>query len=478
MQNRLCIMKNFDLNIDKILDNWEVPHAIRELIANAIDESILTRTSSPRIFKDAAGWWHIKDEGRGLRYHDLIQSENKHKLANPLVIGKFGIGLKDALATFDRKGVRVLIKSRHGDITLSRVSKHSFEEIVTLHAAVSPPSQPDLVGTDCWLYGVNDSEIEAAKKMFLMFSESTLLEKTKYGAIHAGTQNGGIIYINGMKVADEPRFLFSYNITAISAAIKKSLNRERQNLGRGAYADRVRAMLMCCESKEVKKSLANELCSHSKGVAHDEMSWSEVQLHAVRILSAEKKEKIVVVTATELSERPDLVDEVKSCGAEVVVVSESLSEKIQGVSDLEGNQVNTLPHFAEQREAAFEFKWVAPSELSAPEARNWQHCDQILSFLGGRPSNVKEIKISETMRKEDAHSSFDAVGLWDSDEGLIIIKRSQLASLEAFAGTLLHEAIHAKDGVSDVSREFEYSLTKLSGVLAARVLEAKLPPTT
>jgi hypothetical protein len=466
-------MKNFDLNIDKILDNWEVPHAVRELIANAIDESILTRTSPPQIFKDAAGCWHIKDEGRGLRHHDLIQSENKQKLASPLVIGKFGIGLKDALATFERKGVRVLIKSRHGDITLSRVSKHSFEEIVTLHAAVSPPSEPDIVGTDCCLYGVNDSEIEAAKKMFLMFSESTLLEKTKYGEIHAGTQYGGIIYINGMKVAEEPRFLFSYNITAISVAIKKSLNRERQNLGRGAYADRVRAMLLCGESKEVKALLANEMRSHSKGGTHDEISWIEVQEQAVKILSAEGKGKVVFVTATELSERRDLVDEAESCGAAVVVVSENLSEKTQGVSDLEGNTVNTLRHFSEQREAAFEFKWVSPSELTAQEARNWQHCDQILSFLGGSPPNLNEIKISEIMRKEDAHSSFDAAGLWDEGEGRIIIKRSQLASLEAFAGTLLHEAIHAKHGVSDVSREFEICLTNLSGVLAARVLEER-----
>ena len=80
--------------------------------------------------------------------------------------------------------------------------------------------------------------------------------------------------------------------------------------------------------------------------------------------------------------------------------------------------------------------------------------------------------ISETMRKEGG-SSLETVGLWVGSEGRIIIKRSQLASLESFAGTLLHEAIHAKDGVSDVSREFESCLTKLSGVLAARLLSER-----
>ena len=37
--------RKFDLNIEKILDNWEIYHAIREIIANALDEMILTQTS-------------------------------------------------------------------------------------------------------------------------------------------------------------------------------------------------------------------------------------------------------------------------------------------------------------------------------------------------------------------------------------------------------------------------------------------------
>lgn len=36
--------RQFDLNIEKILDNWENYHAVREIIANALDEMILTNT--------------------------------------------------------------------------------------------------------------------------------------------------------------------------------------------------------------------------------------------------------------------------------------------------------------------------------------------------------------------------------------------------------------------------------------------------
>jgi hypothetical protein len=82
---------------------------------------------------------------------------------------------------------------------------------------------------------------------------------------------------------------------------------------------------------------------------------------------------------------------------------------------------------------------------------------------------VREIKISATMQAS-TYSSRDTEGLWDLNHGWIIIKRSQLAPLEKFAGTLLHEAIHAKFGLSDVSRDFETYLTNLCGNLAATLI--------
>ena len=95
-------MKKFDLNIEEILENWETHHAVREIIANAIDEQLLTKTKEVDIFKNN-GSWIIRDFGRGIKHTHLTQNENQEKLTNPSVIGKFGIGLKDALATFDRK---------------------------------------------------------------------------------------------------------------------------------------------------------------------------------------------------------------------------------------------------------------------------------------------------------------------------------------------------------------------------------------
>src|SRR3990172_6242182 len=95
----------FDLNVETILENWDVSDAVREIIANAIDEQLLTSTQDIQIYEDTQGW-HLRDFGRGLTYKHLTQNENKEKLANPhLVIGKFGVGLKDALATLDRRKI-------------------------------------------------------------------------------------------------------------------------------------------------------------------------------------------------------------------------------------------------------------------------------------------------------------------------------------------------------------------------------------
>src|SRR5262249_16054970 len=97
--------RNFDLNIEKILEGSDTCNAASEIIANAIDEQALSKTQEVQIEQDGDGAWHIRDFGRGLKYEHLTQNENQEKLRNPgKVIGKFGVGLKDALATLNRQG--------------------------------------------------------------------------------------------------------------------------------------------------------------------------------------------------------------------------------------------------------------------------------------------------------------------------------------------------------------------------------------
>ncbi|MCE7700245.1 MAG: hypothetical protein K8E24_015915, partial [Methanobacterium paludis] len=460
-------IKKFDLNIEKILDNWEVYHGVREIIANAIDEQILTGSKDMEIFKDENNRWHIRDYGRGIKYEHLTQNENDEKLENPQVIGKFGIGLKDALATFDRKGIKVLIKSKYGNIKVYKSQKHDFEDILTLHAYISPTKEPDFVGTEFILENLTDEDIQKAKDYFLKFSGDKIIEESKYGAILDKKGNESRIYVNGVKVAEEENFMFSYNITSLTKKIKKALNRERTNVGRSAYSDRVKSILLTSESMEIAQKLVNDLKSYSLGEMHDELKWLDVQEHAVKILNA--SEEVIFLTSEELIEEPNMVNEAKSGGYNLITIPTNLKEKIKKSTDIQGNDIRDLGQFYKEYDNSFEFKFVGFNELTENEKEVFYYTTKIFKLLGGEPDNIKEIKISETMRKETG-SFIEANGIWESSTGRIIIKRNQLRNIEAYSGTLIHEIAHATSGAGDVSREFEQELTRLLGIIFSKGL--------
>jgi len=461
------VVGKFDLNIEKILESWEPYHALREIIANAIDEQLLTQSKDIEIYKDGNGDWYVQDFGRGLKYTHLTQNENDEKLKNPNVIGKFGIGLKDALATLDRHGIRVLAKSKFGDISLIRSQKQDFDDIITLHTHIEKPSEPDLVGTKFVLLGISDDQVEKAKKLFLRFSGEQIIEKTRYGEIVEKKGSIGSIYINGVKVATEENFLFSYNITSLNAAIRKALNRERTNVGRSAYTERVKSILLSSDSINVAQSLADDLQNYSGGNHHDELSWLAVQEHAVKVLN--QNQKVVFVTSDEMIHRPNLIDEARSSGYRIIAVPNNLKTKIQGAEDFEGNTVTDLSHFITLYNESFKFEFVDIQDLSNSEQQIYRFTKQIFDLAGGKPKVVKAVKVSETMRKE-FRTNHETKGAWEASTGSIIITRSQLSKLASYAGTLLHEAVHAESGFEDVSRDFEIELTKLIGAICAKAV--------
>ncbi|MCM2466685.1 ATP-binding protein [Methanoculleus oceani] len=457
----------FDLNVEKILEDWEVYHAVREIIANAIDEELLTKTKKIEIFKDKANCWHIRDYGRGLNHQHLTQKENDEKLKNPHVIGKFGIGLKDALATFNRKGVQVSIKSKHEDITLERTKKHGFDDIITLHAQISPPSDNNFQGTEFILKNCSDSDISRAKDLFLRFSGEKVLETTSLGQVIKKKSDPAKIYVNGVQVAEEENFLFSYNITALNKAIQKALNRERTNVGRTAYADRVQKILTACESQEVAHELVNDLANYDAGEHHDELGWSEVSVHACRLLN--DRSKVVFFTSDEAMSAPNLVDRVRNDKYDVIIVPQKIKGKLQGAVDVSGNPIRDVEQFSRDWNNSLKFSFVSERQFTAKEKQVFEQTGQILDFVGGRPECVKEILISKTMRL-DPDSYLEVGGLWEASENRIIIKRDQLKDIQNYAGILLHEVAHATSDASDVSRSFENELTRYLGLVAEKAI--------
>ena len=149
-----------------------------------------------------------------------------------------------------------------------------------------------------------------------------------------------------------------------------------------------------------------------------------------------------------------------------MTVPQNIRHALAGRSDTDGKAIRDLEVFHRELAASYEFRFVNAQDLDNSEWAIFRHVEQLVRMVGGLPKNVKEIKVSETMRP-DLLTGDATVGLWDADTRRIIIKRSQLASLPLFAGTLLHEITHAATGHPDVSRAFESALTELIGSLAA-----------
>jgi hypothetical protein len=330
----------FDLNVEKVLEHWTPAEGLREVIANALDEASLSGTREPELV-NRDGAWIVRDYGRGLRYTHLTQKENQEKLRKPdLVIGKFGVGLKDALAVFERRGVEVVLRSRHGDIRLTRAPKAGFEDVVTLQAVVLSASEPEMVGTEVVLGGLKDRDVKAAKAYFLRFSNLGVYDRHELGAVLAKEKDAAGIYVNGMKVASEPNFLFGYDITSTTAALRRALNRERTNVGRQAYSGRVKDILLRSSADAVVERLVKDLEQASRGFGADETSWIDVGVHACQLLQV--REKVVFITSDDMRYRGAAIAHAQMDGYRPVLVPQSIGHKLGGLKDAAGNPMRDL----------------------------------------------------------------------------------------------------------------------------------------
>jgi len=458
--------KKFDLNMEEdLLEAWNESDGIRELIANALDEQVLTGSPHVDIHVDEEGRWHIRDYGRGLRYQHLTQGEDEEKLANPdEVIGKFGVGLKDALAVLYRHGVEVNIHSSHNTFRVEESSKAEFDDVRTLHALVHSPEHPNLDGTDVILEGVTREQIDTAKDNFLRFSGEKKLEETRFGDIYAKPDGEeAAVYVTGLRVATEYDFLFSYNITNTTKKIRDALNRERSNVGRTAYTPRIKKILQAAESDEVAQRLVRDLEQFEQGKAHDELGWKRIRVHAAMFLNS--MDDVVFATMEEQRENRDLMDDARQDGHDVVTIPENVETEIKGSADVEGNEMRDVGAYSEEYEESFEYDWVSEDELTSAEEEVWELRHDILALVEDLPE-IEEIRISSTMRVTGG-SDWKAEGTWEPHERRIVIHRPILKDPVDFAATLLHEVAHPKSGgASDQTRKFEKALSDLLGEIA------------
>ena len=310
--------------------------------------------------------------------------------------------------------------------------------------------------------------MDKAKGFFLRFSDENLLETTKIGEIlRRKTGAPARIYVAGLLVAEEENFAFSYNITALTEPMRKALNRERTNVGRTAYTDRVKQMLLNATASDVAEELVSQLQAMQSGEGSDEVRWKEVAIHAVRTLSG--RGDYLFVTADQLMSNSSAVDHARGDGIRIITIPDTIQQEVSGMTDLSGAPIRDLGQYQSEWNNSFVFDFVEPDALAPGERAVFSQAQAIVDLVGGLPPRVQAVRVSNTMRV-DFETGSDALGLWDGSTNSIVVRRDQLASLPDFAGTLLHELVHAKTGFDDVSRNFEGALTDIIGKTAAAAL--------
>ena len=457
--------RQFDLNIEKILDNWEVHHAVREIIANALDEMVLTNSKMVTIEKSQDGYWHIRDYGRGLQYHHLTQNENEEKKKHPAVIGRFGVGLKDALAVLYKKSVYVRVVSKYGEITLGMRPKKGFPDTNTLHALISEPVDDHMIGTE-FILGVNDNDIKQAKSLFLLFSGNKPLDTTQYGEIYRKNIGAnGAIYFHGVKIAEEIGYLFDYNITKSNTALEKSLNRERSAVGRTAYSELVKRILLNAKSDTVTKELVDQLDLIPRGTGCDEIQLREVQKHAIKLYNATKR-LVFVPQSKAYKLTNDDKEKILQSDRKVVIIPDSTFDSVAHEKDYNGNEIGTFTTVLREYHENFKYRFIDEIELTEDEKAVLDLKKWVISNYGNK-KYLNKIYVSENINEM---ISGDVLGVYEREEDRIIIKRDVLKNDSKFCEVLFHELVHATTGFSDNSRVFENELGKIIGKLSSTIL--------
>ncbi|MBU2819310.1 hypothetical protein HF282_17780 [Acidithiobacillus ferrooxidans] len=293
------------------------------------------------------------------------------------------------------------------------------------------------------------------------------MDTTVKGQVIVRQGDTGIIYVNGVQVAEEPNFLFSYNITALSAGLRKAMNRERSNVGRSAYTDLIKKILLESKSPKVSAAIAKNLKDLSNGTQRDELNWVDVQRHAVKILNTTGQ--YLFISAEDAMDHPDTIDHARAAGLDILILPEQLAQGLGNMRDQVGNPIRDLGEFVEEYNRSFQFSFIAPEHLTQSEQSVHALTSKIVVLFGGKPKQVKDIRISETMR-QDLGNDATTQGCWDPQSQCIVISRRTLGSMAGYAGVLVHELIHARSGYSDVTRDFENALTDAIGRAYERLL--------
>ena len=457
------MMELLDLNIKQILSDWKISDAIRELIANAIDEHLITNQTDPiKVdYNEQTKTLVIQDNGRGIKNIHFIQNESNEKKGAFNTIGKFGIGLKDAIAVLVSHDIKVTFISDYGIYTPVMTRKEGIkEDISTIHMQ-RENNLHEQKGTIITITPVSIEEVNDAKSKFAMFKQWQKVVKTAKGNIMISDDNvAGEIFVNGMKISDDENLIFSYNILETNAALRKALNRERKNLSRDAYRDAIIRILKAIPNNEDKLLVYTKILNNTSSNSN-EWSFTDIKSLVITYFNSLDKDKYIIVSPSNDDERFK-----EYAGNENKVI---ITVTDKEYASLQSKGIQTIKQFGNDYVSNYEVIYIPENDLTPQELKNWLELKQFVKELAMHWSVLKQSLDSYKFMEVPLRIIKDhpnARGIWRGEDEEIHIVRKMLENKTELFAVTLHEICHMVSGADDATIDFEHALTACLGELA------------
>jgi hypothetical protein len=325
-----------DLNIGvQCLDNWQSHHAIRELIANALDEHTLKRISKPITVTHTRNHLEIIDYGSGITKSNFMLQTNPTKLNNDKIIGQFGFGLKDALAVLCRNELDVTIYTKDYIYTPSYTQRQSTTDI-TLHITFDKNDDYDEdedeydYGTKIIIGKIKKSDVDKAKEYFMNYT-TIKFDKLYSNEITKFAGKTQFIFVNEFRVSKTNlKTHFSYNIKK-TKELMKQFNRDRSEQDYKIFKKYITNLLQDINLFDDSYA-SDKLCKEIQNIFESKDLREFKQIDIIRnILSQYNKTDgfiFVDVQDKNLVKKKKYQEKIKKSGRKIMYIGEGVLKKI------------------------------------------------------------------------------------------------------------------------------------------------------
>ena len=329
-----------DLNIGtQCLDNWENNNAIRELIANALDEHIINKIVKPISINHSRNKCEIIDYGSGITKSSFVIQSNSNKINNEKLIGQFGFGMKDAIGVLCKNDIDVKIYTKDYIFTPSYTQRANTSDI-TLHISFESNDDyddDDEYGTKIVLNNIKRADIEKAKDYFIDFT-TIKFDKLYSDIMMKFSDNSQYIFVNKFRICKTKKnTYFSYNIKK-TKDVMKLFNRDRGDKDYGAFRKNINSYLKDIDIYDDRNS-TEKIRKELKKIFEDDNLREFNQIDIIRNILTQFNESdeyiFIDVKDKEFIKKNKIASKIKESKRKIMFIGTGILKKINSVNKTE-----------------------------------------------------------------------------------------------------------------------------------------------